>query len=441
MKLRARLPSLNQVGAFLLSLILAIIVWVVAEQQKNPFEVKTISRVAVTFRNAPDGLVLLDANQGPPIVDVRIRAPRNVWERLSVSDLKAFIDLSQVQAGRHELPISIDAELPNVEIMEIIPDAAIARLDNRVEKEITVVANVLNTPPFGYIAEPPILSPPTVRVTGAKSLVDTVQQAEVSIRLADARATVETSEFVNLRDRNGAIVSGLDFEPRAITVKIPITQRQGVSEKTVLPRVEGQPAANYRLTGIVAEPATITIIGDPTTLAALPAFIETTPISITGATGDIEERVPLVLPETVAAATNQAVIVRIGIEPIESSLTLTLKPVVQGLGQGLQVSDLSPQTIDVILQGPLPRLQALTDQNVRAILNLSELEQGVHAVTPNLILPEGITAQTILPETVQVTITTAPSTSDLRSPLRAGPPTPAPSPHPTHPTVTPRPKQ
>ena len=139
---------------------------------------------------------------------------------------------------------------------------------------------------------------------------------------------------------------------------------------------------------------------------------------------NIEERVPLVLPVTVTAATNQGVVVRIGIEPIESSVTMTLKPAIQGLDPTLQIDALSPETVDVILQGPLPRLTTLDSQNVVATLDMSAFGAGVHAVIPVLLLPEGVTLKTLLPETVQVTVSLAP-TPTAPVPVSASPtPTP-----------------
>lgn len=397
-------PSFNQVGSFILALVLAIIVWVVAEQQQNPLETRTISLIPVAMHSLPADLVLMDTGSSDATVDVSVRAPRSTWDRLTASDIQAYVDLSTAEPGRHELPVVIDPQAPNVEVLSVTPDAAVVRLETRVVRNIFVAINVLDQPPFGYAHGTPTASPPFVTVAGAKSVVDTVAEAEVRVRILDSRTDVETTEFVTLRDRTGAVITGLELDPRTVIVSIPINQLQGVSEKSVLPRVQGQPAPNYRLTGITADPATVTLIGDPAALEAMPPFVETTPITIENATANIEERVPLVLPETITTATAQSVIVRIAIEPILSSLTMTLKPVVQGLGPGLQVASISPETIDIILQGPLPRLQTLTDQNVRAVIELSDLEAGTHTIKPILLLPDGVSSQTILPETVQVII-------------------------------------
>ena len=403
------LPSRDQVGTFLLALVLAIIVWVVAVQQKNPFEARTMTRIPVAIRNLPEGLVMADASNPVLLADVRLRAPRTVWNILTQNDLRAYVDLSKASAGRQEIAISIEPRLANIDVQEVIPSAAVVSLERRVVKEVPITVKVVDRPPFGYNAGTPSAIPVTVTVTASESTASLVDRAEVSVRLTDARENVETVESVTLRNSSGGIVAGVNPEPSNVTVRVPINQQKGVSEKSVLPKLEGQPAPNYRLTGVTAEPATITVFGDPEALAKMPSFVETAPIKLEGATANIEDRVPLVLPVTVTAATNQAVVVHIGIEPIEGSVTMTLRPAVQGLAPALQIDALSPETIDVILQGPLPRLKTLDSQNVVATLDLSALGVGVHDVTPVLLLPEGVTQQTLLPETVQVTIGLAPT--------------------------------
>lgn len=397
---------LDKLGTLLLAFILAFIVWVVSVQQENPTETMTLTRIPVDIRDLPEEYALIDNGILLPPVDVQVRAPRSVLQSLSANDLVAYVDLSDAKPGRQEVSVQAEAvDVSGVNIVSVSPQAVVVRLEGKIDKSVPVIVNVIDSPPFGYIADTAIVTPTVVTVSGPESRVDPVQRAEVPVHLLDARSDVQLSEFVTLRDGNGDIVSGLEIEPRTVSVLVPIEQQQGFAEKSVLPRIEGQPAPNYVVTGVTADPATVTLVGDPATLDAMPPFVETIPIDIDGATEDIEELVPVIIPETVSVVAAQAVKVLIGVEPIEGSITLTLHPVVQGLGAGLHVDSISPETIDVILRGPLPRLQTLqADENVRAVLGLSNLEVGVYTITPILVLPEDVIAQTILPDTVQVTI-------------------------------------
>ncbi len=402
---------LDHLGTLLLAFVLAVVVWVVSVQQENPVQTTTVNGVPVQVVGLPDTLMF--ANNGAtdiPPVDVRVRAPRNISEMLTVHDLEAYINLSDAQPGRQEVVVQADPKISGIEIVGKTPEAIVVKLEQIIEKEVPVIANVIDSPPFGYTAGVPVVTPTTVLVSGPQPQVETVQQAEVTVRLQDANSDVKIVQLVTLRDSDGAVVKSLAAEPRTVSVVVPIEQQQGFAEKSVRPNIIGQPAANYAQTGITVEPTTVTIFGDPETLAQLPGFVETTPINIGGATDTILERAPLIIPETVSIVAAQAVTVTIEIEPIYGSLIMTLRPVVQGLGSELQVESISPTSIDVLLVGPQPRLNTLkANANVRAVLGLANLEEGVYPISPILIVPDDVTVQSVLPEAVQVTIVLKPT--------------------------------
>ncbi|MCP4166916.1 MAG: hypothetical protein GY759_13645 [Chloroflexi bacterium] len=419
MSFSASRRTLDRLGTLALALILAVIVWVVSVQQGNPFETATISPVPISVQNLPEDLIFAGSSTFSP-VEVRVRAPRSILDNLTPRDFDVVLDLADAQPGRQEMAIIIDPNVTGVDIQGYFPESVIVRLEQRVQKEIPVHAIVVDSPPTGYIASSAIITPTIVLIGGAQSVVDTVRRAEVPVRLLDAREDVRVSDFITLRDRNGSIVTGLDVDPRTVSVMVPIEQQQGFAEKSVLPRVEGQPARNYLVTGVTADPATVTVFGDPDVLAKMPPFVETIPIDIRGATEDIAERVPLIVPETVSVIAAQSVNVMIGIEAVESSLTVTLRPIVQGLGPDLQVEGYEPETIELILHGPVPKLETLTaDENIQAVLDLTGLEEGSHELAPILVYPEGITVQTVLPETVQVVILTLPTPTPQPTPISA----------------------
>jgi len=62
------------------------------------------------------------------------------------------------------------------------------------------------------------------------------------------------------------------------------------------------------------------------------------------------------------------------------------------------------------LSGPLPLLETLATDDVRVILDLFGLGPGTHRVEPQVVVPEGTTAQNILPPTIQVEIVAVPPT-------------------------------
>jgi YbbR domain-containing protein len=80
-----------------------------------------------------------------------------------------------------------------------------------------------------------------------------------------------------------------------------------------------------------------------------------------------------------------------------------------GLPPELHAS-ISPAIVDLIVSGPLPVLDTLTSQSFRAVVDLSGMEQGTYQLEPTVdLVPDQVEVQSVLPQTVEVTIETAPT--------------------------------
>ena len=58
---------------------------------------------------------------------------------------------------------------------------------------------------------------------------------------------------------------------------------------------------------------------------------------------------------------------------------------IRGLAPGL-VATPSPDTVDVLILGPLPVLDALTPEDVRVVLDLTDFGPGTYQLTPEVVL-------------------------------------------------------
>ena len=75
----------------------------------------------------------------------------------------------------------------------------------------------------------------------------------------------------------------------------------------------------------------------------------------------------------------------------------------------------------MILSGPIPRLQTLKFDEVKVIVDLFGLNPGTHKVRPTVFMPDDLRLKAILPDTVEITIssnprlTTTPSSVNISS--------------------------
>jgi YbbR domain-containing protein len=95
--------------------------------------------------------------------------------------------------------------------------------------------------------------------------------------------------------------------------------------------------------------------------------------------------------------------VTVQIEPGQGRITLGVTAVAAGLDAELSISGALP-TVEVVLLGDLPTLQAIRPNDVAATLNLTGLGEGTHEVTVSVSAPAETLVASISPETVKITL-------------------------------------
>ncbi|MBM4423396.1 MAG: hypothetical protein FJ030_08385 [Chloroflexi bacterium] len=410
---------LRNLSALLLSLALAVTIWVVAINEEDPFEEKVFADpVPITITHLPQGMVIV----GSPrlAADIRVRAPQSVWASLKIDQLHVVADLSNAAPGTVTVPLAAVVDAPHTLITNIAPQEIQLTLEPIINRELPLRLEINGEPATGYKLREVATAPESVIVSGPASAADSVSELIAQVDVSNAKQTVTEVVGVTPVNAAGQPVFGITLAPSTVAVTVPVEQLGGYRDVAVKAVIEGQVAAGYRLTNISVSPPVVTLFSsDPTIVAALAGFVETEKLDISKASDDLEVRATLVLPEGVSLVGEQTVVVQISIAAIESSLTIQHDLEIQGLGAGLAATA-SPSAVDVILSGPLPILDSLTHESVRVVLDLLGLPPGLHQVTPQVVAPEGVTVQTILPGTIEVLITG--SGTATRAPTAASPP-------------------
>lgn len=414
----------NDVGTILLALILAVVVWIVAVQEENPVESGEFPEsIPIEVLNQPPGTTFLPERFNESVY-VTVQAPQSSWRDLRADKFTAWIDLEGHDVGEYEVPVQAECIDEDVRITGLRPAKVPVRLRKEVSRTVPVEINLFGSPGLGYEFRPGVIQPLTVTVTGAESLIDEVAKATVNLDLRDRRETFVGTRRVDARRIDDEIVSFVRIEPPSVQITIPVEQKIGTHEVAVRAVTTGTVAAGYWVQGIIVEPPIVTLIGDPKVVGELAGSVETLALNIDGATGDVVERLPLDLPEQVSPVAVQGVKVTVQIAALRGNVTLVREPVIRGLGANLEAT-VSPSEVAVTLSGPLPRIRALTDEDVFVYVDLVDKDVGEHRVQLTSLVPEGLEVVAILPEYVDVEI-------------RREQPTPTPTFTPT-PTATPTP--
>jgi YbbR domain-containing protein len=396
---------------FLWAFIMALAVWVAAVSSSDPDEVRAYPNpIPVEIVGQDPSLVI--TGDVPKQVELTLRAPRSVWDRLlnEENSVRAVLDLSGLSDGAHTLEIQIQIATRPVRIVSVTPRTATVTLEPLATRTFPIKLAVTGQPAIGYQAGDPTLTPKEIIVSGPQSVVDRVTQVRVPLSLAGVRESVEQTVTVQPLDANNQIVAGLGLNPAEVTVDIPISQQGGYRDLAVKVVVTGQVANGYRLANISVFPPVVTVFsGDPALVNSLPGVLETQPLDLENANDELTTRLAINLPDGVSLVGDQTVLVRVNVTPIQSSLTLSNKSIqIEGLSNGWYVQ-VAPRTVDVILSGPLPLLDILSSQEVRVTVDVTGLDVGTHQLAPMVdVLVSNITVESILPGTVEVVLSKSP---------------------------------
>jgi YbbR domain-containing protein len=397
---------LKNIRTLLLSAGLALVVWVSAVTAADPFEVRVFRGLPLeTVGKAPDMLVMSNI---PQTINVTLYAPRSFLDRYSnqTSLMRATLDLSGLSQGTHRLDIQFYPALSSTRIERLEPASLDITLDRLVNEERPVRLDITGRTARGYQAEPPRVDFATATISGAETLVSQVSELVATLDITNADEDIVATVALLPLDASGVIVNGVKISPETVTVTQPITLLGGYRNVVVRVVTEGQIASGYRLTNMSVSPPSVTVFSSiPQLVNDLPGFVETEPLDLTDLSDDLDVRLALNLPPNVSVVGEQNVLVQVSVAAIESSLSISVPVEIIGLGSGLD-AQVAPDTVNVILSGPVLLLETLSPTAVRVLVDLSDLETGIYQIVPGVsILPERVQVESILPETLEVTIT------------------------------------
>ncbi len=408
--------------SFILSFILAIAVWISAVTAADPNEERVFPRtLAVEVLGQDPELIITSGSI--PAVSLTLSAPRSIWDRLVNEQVavRAVTDLSGLQAGTHTINVQVQIGIRPVQVVTYTPRSLRLTLERLETRSLPVHITTRGEIAVGFQSDPAVASPAKVNATGAASAIARVAEARVVLDISQAQESINRTLDLQAVDANGQVVAGVTLVPDKINVTQAVTQRGGYRNVVVKVSPVGKIASGYRLTNIIVSPPAVTVFStDPRLVNDLPGYIETAPLNLTGVKDDFDTRLALNLPKGISVVGDSSVLVQVGVATIEGSLTLSyIRVDVVGLPEGL-VGKISPETVDVILSGPLPILDTLKAEQLRVTVDMKDAKVGTYQRTPKVELAVGeVRVDSILPGSVEVVVTAAPT------------PTPTPLPSPT----------
>jgi diadenylate cyclase len=404
--------TLSNPATLLLAVLLALATWMFVVQQTNPIVEQRIE--SIPLRVEGPGAVLNLMTEVPSEVAVRVKASDVVLPSLNPSSFQATINLNNLSAGLHRIPVTVETEARPVQIVSIEPaelDVQVVEVTTRTVPVRVVTLGEEAMSPALELSGMPQANPPEVQITGAAPLVSGVDHVRTDISIGDAAGAVQRNRPLLPVDASGNPITGLTVEPEQVQVFVDIVRRADARGAGVRVLTEGELPAGYRLSGITVSPAQVTLVGPREELVELEAAIFTYPVNISAAIADLRIQAALDLPAGIEALNSigepvRSVLVTLAVEPRIANLVRPRPVEIQGeLPQSFTIT---PAEVDVLLNGPVPTLEDIdaSPRLLQVLIDAADLEgldpgQSIQ-LTPRVIYPDDIRVR-LQPNLVTVT--------------------------------------
>jgi YbbR domain-containing protein len=157
-------------GLKVVSLILATVTWYFVRSITN--DTRTMEGVPLDIKVKP-GTSLLSASARQ--VNVVVSGTREDVRQVYRYDLSAVLDLSREdRTGELDVPLGVRAvrHPSRVQVVQVAPSSITVRIDQLVERELTVKPDITGELPSGFVIERILVRPQNVPVKGPKLLLD-----------------------------------------------------------------------------------------------------------------------------------------------------------------------------------------------------------------------------------------------------------------------------
>lgn len=384
-----------------LSILIAIAVWIYVDVEKAPERTKTISGIQVEFSGenttlADKNLMLLSGYD--VTMDLKIRGPKRELVKLNSENVRVVVSTDSIDTvGVHTLTWKVSYPDNVTESAVSVQSSSLSRITVTVGelyiKEIPVQCEVVGEVAEGCFAGDVVLDPEVLTLRAQRDDLLNVCCAKLTVDISDATRSVVQTVDVVLYDYDGNVVENSSIRTSAslIQARVPV-----LSTREVPLAVEFSGVPGAAMDSIVCDisPLTVRITGETDVLASVDRIVL--------ATLEVEELSPsqqnsyVVTPPDGTWLTNgnEVATVDITMDGIAET-TLTLTDIsTEFLPDGLYV--LVPESgLTVDLWGLEEKIETVQPEDIRAVADMSSVTGLGEVTVPVTVTVKGISDVTV----------------------------------------------
>lgn len=389
----------KNIGLKILSLLFAIVVWLIVVNISDPVTTKTFREVPVTIEHTEfltDEGMVYEVLDGSDVVDITVSAKRSVLSDIKKKDFVVKADMRELLYMQTiQIVVSLGELDEKVEDWSCSHDTVLIEVEEQNEKTLQVELETEGTLPEGYTIGKYKLEPSEVRISGPKSIVKKVDKAVLRINVEAARNDVAAALTPILYDAQGETIETdrLNFSNPVWNVVVPVWETKSVAVQAA---VTGEPAEGYNVGDITCYPTALTVTGKKEILEKLSEIeIPEGVLDVEGATGNVVVNVDIeqYLPEGIYLVDEDMSAIKIEAD-VEKQITRNYAIGVDEIGLRNQPEDLKVSFAEVTqfvveLRGTKEELDGLQVSDIKCTANLSGLSAGQHQVALEIVVSGG----------------------------------------------------
>ena len=222
----------------LLSLVLAIVLWIYVVILLNPETDVIISDIPVTFS---DSVALTNenyviVNEKPYTIELKLRGTRSILSGVDKNNISAYVDLAGYKkVGTFSLPIRVVLPFEQITVLEKKPHSINLTIDKIITRKFPILAALNGEPKDNFVAMPPTTSQSIVEVKGPQAIIDSIDKAIVQINVESTTQDVIDLQKIKLLNSNGNEITSKLFTtfPDKVEVRCSILYKKKVPIKAM----------------------------------------------------------------------------------------------------------------------------------------------------------------------------------------------------------------
>lgn len=403
---------MNKFTLKILSLAIAVLIWLIVRNVQDPVIVQTFYDIPVTLVNESylsNNMKIPLLIDGDDTVKVRIKAEESVIKELKKEDIVAQADMTQIymDATPKMVPVEVTCKGIADDNITVTPRNIQVDIENQTSVEKTIAVNTGDTTPDkDYEVGSLQANPEKVTISGPESIINKIDKVVAKIDVTGMKeSNVELDSELKIYDKNQDELSEKQLSYLNLAGvqdnKIKIQAQFWKVQKNVKIGSEysGSPQYGYEVDSVSVVPETLSLAGTDEALQKLAVegntlTIPASYIDVSGRDSDFDVKVDIseLLPENMKLARdiNSTVIATVKILPYNSR-DYEVSPTqikVENKPENMNYK-FEPDKIVARIKAKEEDLDNLKTDDIQMKIDLKDAKAGENTLPVTVTLPEG----------------------------------------------------